>query len=126
MFKKLASLTLAGLLIQAIVCVETASASSKAEKEVRHAENIKARVVKLGVSKEANIQVTLRDKTKLSGVISEVNEDSFVLTGSTAATTTIVAYNTVGQVGRRRRSGGWKYGLILAGVGLAVFIISVR
>lgn len=126
MVKKIASLTLVGLLIQAMVFVEFASAGTKAEKEARHAADMKTRVVRLGVSKEANILVTLRDKTTRSGFISEVGEDSFVMTDSKAATAMTIAYSNVAQIGRRRRSGGWKYGVLLAAVGLTIAIIAAR
>lgn len=126
MFKKFATLTLVGLLIQAAICVEPVWASSTAEKEARLAANMKARVVKLGVSKDASIMVALRDKTKLSGFISEIGDSSFAVTDPTTGVVTAVGYNTATQIGRRRRAGGWKYGLLIAAVGLTIAIIAAR
>ena len=124
MFKKLASLAIVGLLIQTIICVESASASSKAEKEAQRVENMKARVLKLAVSKEANILVTLRDKTKVVGVISDVGEDSFVLTDPKAATAATVAYSNVTQV-QRKRAADWKIGALIVAVGLSLAVVFV-
>ena len=119
MFKKLASLALVGLLIQTIICVESASGSSKAETEAQRVENMKARVLKLAVSKEANILVTLRDKTKVIGFINDAGADSFVLTDPKAATDRTVAYSNVTQV-QRKRAPGWKIYALIVALGLSL------
>jgi len=97
MFKKNLSLALAGSLFFMQLGAQSVSAKSKAEKETVFAAKVKASVAKLGVGKEARITVKLRDKTRVSGYISQADEDSFVITDIKTGATTEVTYNDVTQ-----------------------------
>jgi hypothetical protein len=94
-------------------------AKSKAEKEGERAEKVKAGVARLGVGKEARIAVKLRDKTRVSGYISQADEDSFVVTDIKTGATTEVAYTDVTQAKGQNLSTG---ATIAIAVGLAVFV----
>ncbi|MBI1748085.1 MAG: hypothetical protein HYR55_16095 [Acidobacteria bacterium] len=79
MLKQLFSLLLIGLL--PLVCAEPASAASKAEKEFQFAEKVKSSFQRLGVGEDARVAVKLRDKTKLTGYISDLRVPSCLLAG---------------------------------------------
>jgi hypothetical protein len=118
--KKLMSTALAALLLLTPLGVKPVVASGKAEKQAKLAEKVKAGVLKLGVGKEARITVKLRDKTKLAGYVSEVREDSFVITDLNTGTATTVAYPEVAQVKGHHLSKGAKIAIIGLSVAVAV------
>ena len=94
MLKRTLAVLLVGVLIQ-LAFVQSASASSKEDKEVRLAQKVKAGVLKLGKGSGARVRVKLKDKTRLVGYISEVKDDSFVLVNSKSGASTDVAYTNV-------------------------------
>jgi hypothetical protein len=116
MFKKILTMVLAGLLIQA-VCVQPASASSKEEKQAQRTEKVKAGVLKLGVGADARVAIKLRGDVKLAGYISEATADSFVVTDPKTRTVTTVAYGDVTQVKGHHLGTGAK---IAIGIGIGV------
>ncbi len=91
-------------------------------KEAQQAEKIKAGIAKLGVGKEARVKLKLKDKTKLSGYVSEIGDASFVVTDLKTATPTTVAYPNVAQVQGNNLSTRTK---IIIGVSIVVAIIIV-
>jgi len=116
MFKKILTIVLAGLLIQAF-CVQPASASSKEEKLAQRTEKVRAGILKLGVGPDTRVAIKLRDNVKLAGYISEVKDDSFVVTDLKTRAATPVAYDDVTQVKGNNISTGVK---IAIGVGIGV------
>jgi protein subunit release factor B len=124
MLKKVLSLVVLVALFHAGFCVQTASARSKAEKQARFAERVKARIVQLGVGEESYVTVKLRDKTKLAGYISEAREESFVVTDLRTSEATTVAYADVKKVKGHNLSTGAKVAIGL-GIGVAVWLIIV-
>jgi hypothetical protein len=115
MLKKLLSLLLAVLLIN-FVGMPNAYAASKAEKEARLAEKVKANVLKFGTGAGARVKVKLRDKTKLEGYISVADEEGFTVTDLKTGNATRVAYPQVKTVKGHNLSTGAK---IAIGVGIA-------
>ena len=122
MLKKVLSLVVVVALFHVGFCVQTASALSKAEKQARFAEKVKAGVEKLGVGEETYVTVKLRDKTKLAGYISEAREESFVVTNLKTSEATTVAYADVKKVKGHNLSTGAK---VAIGVGVAVAVLLV-
>jgi hypothetical protein len=120
MFRKIIAFTFVCLLTHTTGII--ALAGSKAEKESRRVEQVKAGVAKLGVGADARISVRLNDKTKLSGYLSQVNEDSFVVIDLKTGAPTTVAYPDVTQVQGHNLSTGAK---IAIGVGIAVLVIGI-
>ena len=121
MFKKVCSVLLSALLLQAAAV--PAFAGTEAEKEARRAEKVRAQVVKLGTGKDALVRVELRDKTKLEGYVSEVGAESFVVTDKTGKATT-VAYPQVGKAKGNNLSTGAKIAIGI-GIGAAVTLLIV-
>ena len=119
MLKRLCSVALAVLLLQAAAV--PAFAKSSAEKEARRVEKVRAQLAKLGTGKDAVVRVELRDKTKLEGYISEAGADSFVIT-SKAGVATTVAYPQVAKARGNNLSTGAKIG-IGVGIGVGIFLL---
>ena len=117
MFKKVCSVILSALLLQAAAV--PAFAGTKAEKEARRAEKVRAQVVKLGTGKDALVRVELRDKTKLEGYVSEVGDESFVITNK-AGVATVVTYPQVKKAQGHNLATGDK---IVIGIGIGVAIV---
>lgn len=120
--KKALSLLVTGLLMQTVFCFETAFASSGAEKQAQFSKRVKAGVGKLGVGREARVEIKLRDKTKLAGYVNEVNENSFVVTNPITDASTTVAYSDVAQVKGHNLSQG---AIVTIAVVALVVVLSV-
>jgi hypothetical protein len=99
-----------------------ALAGSRVEKDSRRIERVKAGLAKLGVGKDSRIAIKLTDKTKLSGYLSQVNDDSFVITDLKTGAPTRIAYPEVAQIQGHNLSTGVK---IAIGVGIAVLVIGI-
>ena len=122
MIKKTVSMIVACLLTVTMICQDTASASSTRDKETRLAEKVKEGILKLGTGQESRVTVKLKDKTKLSGYVSEITESAFVVTDLKSAEATTVAYPNVVQVKGNNLSTGVK---VAIGVGIIVGVIIV-
>ena len=123
MLKKIVSLALVGSLM-AVASARPVSAVTltKAEKEARFAEKVKAGITKLGTGTEARVEVKLRDKTKLKGYISEAGEEQFTVVDAKTGIATIVAYPQVKQVKGNNLSRGAEIAL---GIGIIVVPIII-
>ncbi len=119
MFRKIISLMLAVLLFS-IASVNVAYAKTNEEKAERLTTKVKAGVGKLGVGKEARVELKLRDKTKMKGYISEAGEDNFVVIDSQTGESNIVSYSSVKQIKGNNHSLGVK---IAIGVAIAAAIV---
>ena len=123
MFKKVCSVILSALLLQAAAV--PAFAATSAEKEAKRAEQVRTQLIKLGTGTDARIKLILRDKTKLEGFISEAGADTFNVTDGAGKTTT-VGYGQVGKAQGNNLSTGAKIAIgvgIGAGVTLLIFFI---
>jgi len=74
-------------------------------------------LAKLGASKDTKISVKLRNKTKLKGYISAIEEDAFVIADSKTGAETRVAYGDVTQAKGNNLSTG---AIIAISAGIAV------
>ena len=123
MFKKILTMVLAGLLFQ-VVCLQPASAASKAEQQAQRAEKVKAGIAKLGVGTDARVAIKLRDDVKLAGYISEAKSDSFVVTDVKTGSATTVPYVDVTQIKGHHLGTGAKVAIgIGIGVGATLLIL---
>jgi len=121
MLKRICSVAIAALLLQAAAA--PALARTNAEKESRRAEKVRAQLAKLGTGKDAVVRVELRDKTKLEGYISEAGADTFVVTDKAGVATT-VAYPQVGKARGNNLSTGAKIGIGI-GIGAAIVLLVI-
>jgi len=74
------------------------SSGTQISKEAKHAEKIKRSVCKSAVGPGNDIEVKLRDKTKLSGYLSEITDDYFVVTDSKTGVKSTLEYGRVEKV----------------------------
>ena len=123
MFKKSFAIILACLLLL-MLSVQPATAKSKEEKQAELTLKVKTGISKLGVGHDARVEVKLQDKTKLAGYISEVKDESFILTNAKTGAATRVSYADVTQVKGHNLSTGAKIG-IGVGIGIAVVVIAL-
>jgi hypothetical protein len=83
-------------LLGTTVFSEVASAATKADKEAAQAEKIKQKVAKMGTGESARVKVSLKNQiNELKGYVSDIREDSFVVTDSKTKAATTVAYRDV-------------------------------
>ena len=121
MLKKVCSVVIAALLLQAAAV--PALAKSSAEKEARRAEKVRAQLAKLGTGKDALVRLELRDKTRLEGYVSELGAESFVVVNK-AGVATAVAYPQVGKAQGNNLSTGAKIGIGI-GIGAAIVLLII-
>ena len=120
MLKKMLSMLLIGLVMNlGIVAV---FAETTAEKEAKFAEKVKANITKLGTGKDARVEVKLRDKTKLKGYVSQINENSFVVVEDKTGNASEVPYPNAKQVKGNNLSNGVKLAI---GIGLIAAFIAI-
>jgi hypothetical protein len=123
MFKKLCSVALSALLLQAAAVPALAAAG--AEKESKRAGKVRSQLAKLGTGTDARIKLILRDKTKLEGFVKEAGAETFAVTDRAGKTTT-VGYGQVSKAQGHNLSTGAKIAIgvgIGAGVVLLIFLI---
>lgn len=113
--RRILSLSLIGLVLNLFFLHTTAAAGSKGEKL---AAKVKAGIAKLGTGKESLVKVKLRDKTKISGYVSEITEDDFTVVQANNSATKI-PYSQVKQVQGNNLS---KNAKIIIGV-VVVFLV---
>jgi hypothetical protein len=120
-YQKHISLVLVCSLLLMLMSMPVAAAT-KEEKAAAHAAKVKTEIGKLGIGPDAQIRVKLRDKTKLSGYISQANADSFVITDSKTGISTEVPYPNVTQARGHNLSTGAKIA-IAAGIAVGVAVL---
>ena len=121
MLKRICSVALTALLLQAAAA--PAFAKSAAEKESKRVEKVRAKLEKLGTGKDARVRLGLRDKTKLEGYISEAGPESFVVVNKAGVATT-VAYPQVVKAKGHNLSTGAKIAIgIGIGAGITLLIL---
>jgi len=104
---------------------ETAWAGMKPDKQAQFAEKVKAGVARLGVGPEARVTLKLRDKTKLTGYISEAREDAFVVTNAETGRQTAVAYANVAQIKGQNLSSGKRVAIVLGFLVALLVIVAI-
>ncbi len=88
---------LIGLILN-LAFYSTARANPNLEKEAKFALKVKTAITKLGVGRDARIEVKLRDKTKVKGYVDEARENSFVVVDEKTNTSTEIPYSQAKQV----------------------------
>jgi hypothetical protein len=109
--RRILSLAVVAFLLN-LTCCSSAAANSMS-KEDEFAAKVKAAVAKIGVGADARIEVSLRDKVKLKGYVSEANEEGFVVVDEKTGVATQVAYSQVKKVKGRNKLSGEKIVAVL-------------
>jgi hypothetical protein len=97
MLKKYLSILLA-LLMANVLLAATALAASPRAAQAQTVEQIKIKVVKLGVGEKARATVYLKDGTKIKGYITEARDSEFVIRDRQTNEPRIVSYQDVVKV----------------------------
>ena len=122
MLKRICSVMLAALLLQAAAVPAFASTSVE-KKEAKRAEKVRTQLTKLGTGKDSRVRVELRDKTKLEGYVSAADAESFTVTARDGKTTN-VPYQDVKKAQGNNLSTGAKIA-IGAGIGAGVTLLII-
>jgi len=123
MTKKISSLIVACLLTLSIMSQQSLAAGPSPEKDTRYAQKVKAAIAELGAGQTTRVSIKLRDKTKLSGYVSEIGDSSFVVTDLKTAAVTTVAYPDVVQVKGNNLSTGAKIAITVAIVVTVIIVL---
>jgi hypothetical protein len=119
MLKRICSVALSALLLQAAAL--PAFAATSAERDARRAEKVRTQLARLGTGADARVKLELRDTTKLEGYVSEAGSEDFAVTDSSGKTVR-VPYPQVAKAKGNNLSTGAKIA-IGAGIGAAVTIL---
>ena len=123
MWRSLIACALA-IVLTNLLYLPTAAAKPSGNKEERKLEKLKTGIRKLGIGSDACIKVRLKDKTEISGHISEAGEDSFVVIDATGKSN-FVAYRQVAQAKGNNLSSKEKLAITLVTVGVIAVLLLI-
>jgi hypothetical protein len=109
--KRYLAVTLSVIITALSFLPATASAQSNAE-----IEKVRARVQTLSVSKDSQVEVKFRDRTKIKGYIDRVEPVSFTLRNPKDGTSQSITYSEVDSISKAGGGISTKTWLILGGV----------
>ena len=112
MIKRYLAVTLS-LIITALSFGLPATATAQSTPEI---EKIRAKVQVLSASRDSQVQVTFRDRTKVKGYINSVEPVSFTLRDPKDGTSQSIAYSEVDSISKASSGISTKTWLILGGV----------
>jgi hypothetical protein len=111
------------ILLANLLYMPTAVAKPSGNKEQRQVEKLKAGIHRLGTGPDARIKIKLKDKTQISGYISEAGEDTFVVVDSGTGKSNIVPYPQVAKAKGNNLSSNEKLAITLVVVGILAVVI---
>ncbi|MDX2031747.1 MAG: hypothetical protein SF339_13825 [Blastocatellia bacterium] len=127
MFKKWIAVSLAALLSLVTPASQVFAAGLNVEREAARVEKVKAGIAKLGVGEKSLVTVKLRDKKRVSGHITAINDESFVVADAKTGVATEIPYPNVTQVKGHNLSTGAKITIgVLIGVAVVVAILVAK
>ncbi len=121
MFKKTLSLALIGLILN-LALYSIVKANVNLEKDTKFAEQVKANIARLGIGKDARIEIKLKDGTKLKGYVSEVKDTSFVLTSEDNEMSKEIPYPQVQKAKGKNSKTGLRILAVVAVIGLIALL----
>ena len=122
MYRRFWAAIMAFLIVQVTVPVEAIHARPRTERQALLAERVKAGVAELGAGEEARVTVRLKNKSQLSGYVSQIREDCFEVTDLKTGVPTTIAYPDVAKAKGHNLSTGAKIA-IGVGVGVGIFLL---
>ena len=124
--RKKSSASIAFALMLNLISYTSATASPKNE-QTKDVAKVRRAIIKLGIGPEARIEVTLRDKTRLKGYVSEASDDGFVVVDEKTEATNRVLYSAVRKVKGHNYETGEVIGYVLVfGIIVAMAILQAR
>ena len=127
MIKRTSATLVVFLLAFTMLFQQSVFANPDPEKDASHAQKVKAGIVKLGVGQSSRVSLTLKDKTKVAGYISEIGDDSFIVESLESGGRTTVAYpDVVGVKGNNLTTRTKVIIGVAVAVGIAITLYIVR
>jgi hypothetical protein len=128
MFRRFIAFLLTALLVVPVTQPDVIAAPLPldAEKDARLAERVKDGIAKLGVGRESRVEVKLKNKTKLAGYISAIEDESFTLTNMQTGQATTIPYPDIAQVKGNNLTTRTKVIIaasIIAGIVIVLYIV---
>jgi len=126
MFRRAFAIMLSGILLVTAFGFQPALAQTG--NDTQAVEKVRARVQKIGVGRNARVEVKLRDNTQLKGYISSAEQDSFTVTDTKTGLTRTVSYADSSSVKKAGSGLSAKSWIILgaAAVGLAATWVIIK
>jgi hypothetical protein len=126
MFRRAFAIMLSGILLVTAFAFQPALAQTG--NDTQAIEKVRARVQKIGVGRNARVEVKLRDNTQLKGYISSAEQDSFTVTDTKTGLTRTVSYADSSSVKKAGSGLSAKSWIILgaAAVGLAATWVIIK
>ena len=131
MSKRIFSIMLSGMVLAAAFGVQPAGAqtgnvgSQASAGDTQAIDKTRAKVQKIGIGKDARVEVKLRDNTKLKGYISASNQDSFTVTNKKTGASQIIVYADAVEVKKHGGGLSTRSWIIIGGVAAAVVIVGL-
>ena len=113
MTKRYAAAIALSLIITALNLALPSQATAQSNTDI---EKVRARVQMLSASRDSQVEVRFRDKTKVKGYITAVEPVSFKLRDSKAGTSQSIAYSEVDSVSKAGSGVSTKTWLIVGGI----------
>jgi hypothetical protein len=126
MFRPAFAIMLSGIVLVTAFGFQPALAQTGSDTQA--VEKVRARVQKIGVGRNARVEVKLRDNTQLKGYISAAEQDSFTVVDNKTGSTRTVSYADSSSVKKAGSGLSAKTWIILgaAVVGTAVTWVSIK
>jgi small nuclear ribonucleoprotein (snRNP)-like protein len=126
MFRRAFAIMLSGVLLVTAFGFQPALAQTG--NETQALEKVRASVQKIGLGRNARVEVKLRDNTQLKGYISAADQDSFTVIDSKTGSTRTVSYADSSSVKKAGSGLSAKTWIILgaAAVGAAVTWVIIK
>ncbi len=124
MLKRVLAMTLVSLFVNSAAFALPDPPGSKSDKQEQLVERVRLGIARIGIGKEAVVEVRLRDRSKLNGYISQSDQNQFVVTNEKTRVAVPVDYKDVVKVNGHNLSTGAKIGIGIAiGFALTVLVI---
>ena len=121
MLRKYLSAFLVLILLQ--ITASSSFSSTRAEKEVKRRDQLKAQIAKHGTGEKARIRVKMMDGKTLKGFIEEAGADSFILREPNTWTPNTIAYSDVSKIRDKEASTCQKVLFVWALLGVASLVL---
>ena len=125
--KNIVCFMLIGLILNSVFYVSSANAAvvpSDSSKEAKKIAKLKMELNKIGIGKESKIEVNLTDGTKVSGYLTEINEEDFVVIPQDDESKRI-PYRQVRKARGRHHDYRFAYSASILGLVLGVLLIAL-
>ena len=123
LFRRIFAILLSGILFSSAFGLPSVRAQTVTDAQI--VERARAGVKKVGVGRDARVEVKLRDNTKVKGYVSAAGEDSFTVIDQKTGATRTVAYADVTHVKKPGGGLSTRTWVIIGAAAAAAVIVGV-